>query len=262
MPATLRILTEQRRAGYGAGGEPQPKSASNPVLGARVFRMTRILVSGFPHTGTTIVRKVIGNHPSVYEVCRECSRVPEEAVRNGSGQKATHIVFKQPIYARGIGVNDLRNFQAFAEKLVLIIRNPFDTMGSIYRRFGGTSAIEASGHDLAAYLRYCEFFREIRGCRNVVHLIYEELFAPPMRDWERLFGEVGLAWDERVLRNSRTAVMRDGKNPHVQYRQNQINQPLADRTGHSKRWCPDGLKDKILGSESVRAIYANLPDYA
>ena len=202
----------------------------------------KIFVYGFPHSGTTILRKLIGNHPLVGEFYNETGEPPNS--------KFPHTVFKAPI------LPDLRQKDC---KRVMIIKNPYDVFGSLYQRLGDR-CLMTPRHTISEYEDHVMHFQTTRD----IKIRYEELFEE--EKLKALFNQLGLSYQEPIERESyigdkwknipeeKPELQTEGSY-HALYRTWQINQPLENMTGHSAIWLPMAMRKMIESNKTIQQLY-------
>lgn len=131
----------------------------------------RILIAGFPHSGTSILRKLVGNHPDVHDhFASETRRYSRDdrllrrlLPRRYSGRR--HVVFKWPFHDVETATN--------AHRVIYIVRSPFDAFGSLWQRFDGTLPAD---HSPAAWQRYARFLLHRPSSKRHCFVRYEDLY--------------------------------------------------------------------------------------
>jgi hypothetical protein len=201
-----------------------------------------IFVYGFPHSGTTILRKIIGDHHLVREHYNETGDPPSKGT--------PHVVFKCPI------LPDLRQKDC---KRVMIIKNPYDIFGSLYQRLGD-KYLSTPRHSIQEYEYHVMHFLTTRD----VKIRYEELFEEEKR--MRLFEQLGLSYAPIIERETyigdnwkevpeaEPTYQTEGSY-HALYRTWQINQPFENMTGHSAAYLPIAGRKKIEASKIIQQLY-------
>jgi hypothetical protein len=222
-------------------------------------KANKIFVYGFPHTGTSILRKLIGNSPDVYEFVGETGYCP--AFLNPEKEvKEDNIVFKLPI---GRFPYDFYKTSHKDYKIVMIIKNPYDVFGSLYKRLGD---LEHESHTIADWVYYAEKFKSFLESpkSNVFAVKYEELFDNNFRKIEEIFDFLGLdyLYDSIIRRERPTYIVRGVDIPknrppryrHDAYRTWQINQKFRDMTGMGAKHLPKHFKDELSALPVVKDL--------
>lgn len=219
--------------------------------------MNKILVIGFPHSGTTILRKLIGNSSNVYDVSRESFLTPNIDV------KEDNIVIKLP-HMNGVPDNFyMRSHIDY--KIVMLIKNPYDVFGSLTKRYD-TSIPKR--YNLNTWIKYSKYFYNLKKNipSNIFMLRYEDMFENNYKKIKEIFKFLNLLYsEEEIIFNNRDCFIVDNNIPkkrplpteHGAFRTWQINQKFENRVGDSCKALPDNIKieiDKILlGKELMYA---------
>lgn len=202
----------------------------------------KIFVYGFPHSGTTILRKIIGDHHLVLDYHTETGEPPSRG--------NPHVVFKCPI------LPDLRQKDC---KRVMIIKNPYDIFGSLFMRLGERYLITPR-HTIQDYEDHVMHFQTTRD----VKIQYEHLFEEEKR--KALFEQLGLSYQPVLEREAyignKWKNIPEEEPPqqtegsyHALYRTWQINQPLQNMTGQSAIFLPEAGRKKIEASKIIQSLY-------
>ena len=219
----------------------------------------RILIAGFPHSGTSILRKIIGNHPRILDYhereivsYRESSRLARLArMLTGRYRGKENIVFKWPFH-------DVEH-RTNADRMIYIIRNPFDVFGSLRLRFGD---VLPDNHRPDAWQAYARYFLDKPVSDRHFKIRYEDLFARNFNVLQQAMAWMGLDWrDEMLETESRYApIQYYGGLPrqepprieHGAFRAWQTAQKLSDKTGQSRRHL----------DEASRTLFSAMPETA
>jgi hypothetical protein len=217
----------------------------------------RILIAGFPHSGTSILRKIVGNHPEIFDyhereivAFRERNMLARLATTfTGRYRGRKNIVFKWPFH-------DVEH-RTNADRIIYIIRNPFDVFGSLKLRFG---TLLPDNHSPSAWQAYAQYFLSKPVSDRHFKIRYEDLFARDFAVLKQAMTWTGLDWrDEMLDTGSRYApIQYNGDLPreepprveHGAFRAWQTAQKLTDKTGQSRQHLDDGLK----------ALFAAMPE--
>jgi hypothetical protein len=204
--------------------------------------MNKIFVYGYRHTGTTILRKIIGSHSMIYDYIDETLFPP--------GLDAESVVFKHP---------SLPTHLQDDCKRVMIMKNPWDVFGSLRMRYGDFT-YEAAVNTLRSYGVFIEHFLVTTDLK----VKYEDLFTAGVI--EGLFESLGFEYegekDEPAYISSRHMDIPDKPPPtqregddHARWRTWQINQPLRDMTGESAVHLEGWVKDMIDNDKFISRLY-------
>jgi adenylyl-sulfate kinase len=213
----------------------------------------RILIAGFPHSGTSILRKVIGNHPDVFDFHESETAIYQPDTRwqarlglRRRYEGRNHVVFKWPFH----DVLDVTN----ADRIIWIIRDPQDVFGSLRQRF---SSCVPPDHSAQAWQEYASFFLSIPECERYYRLRYEDMFGRNYVKLRHLFGWLGLKWDNIVTRTeSRFAPIRyagtlprsaPARTEHNAFRAWQTSQAFESKSGQSRAFLDAATQRMLAG---------------
>lgn len=219
-----------------------------------------IHVCGCGHSGTSILTRLIGAHSQVQAIPGETGVAKKESYGRyrqaveGFWQQAEAAgarlwLEKTPKHVRHLG---FILGAAPDSRIVLICRDPRDTVASLKRRYGRFGkALRRWRHDNGLVRRW-------QGHPQTLLLRYEDLVADPGRSLERLMPFLGLRFEPDQLNYHQQTVSWYGQaeapaSPeqylqgisHVDYRNQQINQPLFNNSGTHGRY---------LSSEEIERV--------
>ncbi len=172
------------------------------VVPIRNQEVTPCFIAGCGHSGTTLVASKLGQHPAIFTIRRESQIFyPNKSLLHPKGivkewiyisKQDQKICFVEKTPKHIHCLNRIRRLLP-ESKLILITRNPMDTIASLYLRFNDLSlSIERWNLDNEALLNWKE--------KPNTHLIYfEELIAEPERVFRDALTFLGLDWHSEVL---------------------------------------------------------------
>lgn len=200
----------------------------------------KIYIFGYSHCGTTILRKVIGDHSLVDEITWEDYRPPIY-------KDKPHIVFKAGALPLEIH-NDC--------KRVMIMKNPWDVFGSMLYRFG-EEFDSKFGKLLQRYANYLKYFKKETGDFKVR---YEDLFWGGLHD---VFKYLDLKYEGPKDRESEhrfkpgvDLIRQDlATIKNYELRTKQINSPFTDMTGKSAVRLPKRYSDDFVLHPIIKEVY-------
>jgi hypothetical protein len=198
----------------------------------------KIFVYGFAHSGTTILRKLIGDHSQIYDYADEVSDPPE----------MDDVVFKCPI------LPDSRHDRC---RRIMIIKNPYDIFGSFFLRFGD-EYLSVPGHTIEDYEEHVKYFLYTDDFK----IKYEHLNEHTL---PVIFDNLGLKYEGIKKRDAFIGEgwqtpkkcprdQTEGLN-HGYYRQWQINQPFKNMTGRSQKYLPKETRDILRNNKIIKMLY-------
>ena len=209
----------------------------------------RILIIGFPHCGTSILKSIIGHIEDVEEIVNEVSSI-DYIGENKYKLSNKNIVTtsKKYILAKWPFIEDDFFGPAYKDYIrIFIIRNPVYVYSSLNRRFNGRAD---KHHHVGKYENTCRKFIEYRTTpvKDVYTIKYEEIFEDA--NYTRLcqiLDNIGFLYDMKIFDNSlytnrhtvkipvdRVPKDYDPNMDHEMYRTFQINQPFLNNNNDTK----------------------------
>lgn len=202
-----------------------------------------IHVCGCGHSGTSILTRLVGAHSRIHaipgetgvakkESYRRYARALDRFWRDSQTAGADLWVEKTPKHVRHLGfILDA----APTTRVLLICRNPLDTVASLKRRYGRLGkSLRRWKQDNARALRWSEH-------PQALLVRYEGLVQNPEESLEAVMAFLGLQFEAAQLTYHQQpvawyahAAAGEGGPPglsHPDHRNQQINQPLFDSTG-------------------------------
>ena len=212
-----------------------------------------VFVVGMPRSGTTLVERIIGNHPQAHgagelrflsEIARgpsapgdpvgaaaalagleaaRCKKIGADYLKRARAlaPKARKIIDKMPSNFLRIGLISVALPNA---RIIHCSRDPADTCLSCYaQKFGRGQSFSYDLRDLGQYyrlyMRLMEHWRSVLPGR-VLDIDYETLVANPEEEARRLVEHCGLSWDPACLR------FYDGRSPVRTASASQVRRPV------------------------------------
>lgn len=182
----------------------------------------RILVTGFHHSGTSILRKLIGRHPDVVELTAEVKA--KDILKT---PRYVNMVMKSPnmsgsVYSACKHTKDL--------KVICIFKDPRDCYYSLKERFGAYSFKKLKRKWIECLQNALKLRRRSANCMIVR---YEDLFKEGAL--EEIFRWVGLNFDkENILVSSPWYGPVPDPQDNIIYRAYQLSQPFVKMSSKSK----------------------------
>jgi hypothetical protein len=215
----------------------------------------KILICGFPHCGTSILKSILGHSEVVEEIKDECQ------VINKTSNKQ-FILCKWPF----------TNNKFFSEKYkdyikIFIIRNPLFVFSSLNKRFNYKIP---SNHNFNVYINTINMFIKYKNNpeKNIYTIKYEDLFENDYHKLKEILNDIGIQYDDSIFNNiTYDNVICSGvklidetpKNTdHKKYRTWQINQPFISNNDISKLDLSDDQKKEIINDSHVLQLYPDI----
>lgn len=217
-------------------------------------------VCGCGHSGTSILTRLVGAHSRIHAIPGETGVAKKERYgryrealeqfwRESEAAGADLWVEKTPKHVRHLGfILDA----APSSRILLICRNPLDTVASLKRRYGRLGkSLRRWKHDNARVLRWREHPRAML-------VRYEDLVRSPQASLDPMMRFLGLSFEagqlgyheEPVSWYGAAAAQKAAQDAeqkatataigHPQNRNRQINQPLFDSTGSYSQHLDEG----------------------
>ncbi len=243
----------------------------------------KIFILGFPHSGTSILKRIIGNAPEVHEHPYETNAITPEITAAAAANGKQAVVIKDinfpwlPSYA--IPGDVPRLVAEFKEYLadnapalfIMVIKNPADIFGSFNRRFEASGPDgRPPGHQFAEWETWAAVFALFRSApqANLYTIRYEEFFADRHSKISEMFSFLDLPFDPSLLQSDRPSLIvesvaavpneepgsRADGGGHGQFRTWQINQPIREMTGESAVHLDDQTRAEIAASVMAKRL--------
>lgn len=230
----------------------------------------KILITGFPHCGTTLLRALVGNCKNVYDQNNEFS----EPTAYNPNMPFEFYVWKHPFLHRefrDFGFQHRPNTKYADTIIIPIIRNPWNVFTSLHKR--GTKHNEFSilddkqGHSIPYYENTAYRMLEVmeNPIEGIYPIRYEDMFENNFEKLKTIFDSIGLEYDDSTFDNSHqkfkhnNITLKEGYNGtleenvyDIQYRIWQINQPIQNM--NSEVNIPEEINQRLLKSEVVRRL--------
>jgi len=241
------------------------------------LKKTKILVTGFPHTGTSILKSKLGECSNLYEVPFETPFVRPEDIHY-SGDKE-NILIKYPmlpidIRAGGIAYTRHPDSRYYEYTIIMVIRNPWNVYTGMVKAGSNplnNLKVDSGSNDyyskVEEYEVSAELFRQARGNNfpNIHAIRYEDFFPNNFEKLRELMDKLNLEYTEEIFTNrtkdyihwpgKEYANIKDGedyKSDRYAYRTWQINQPFQNMNGHID--IPEELSERLENSEIIKKL--------
>ena len=237
----------------------------------------KILITGYPHTGTTILKSKFGECKNVYEVIDEVFELNENYINNSDNKE--FVLIKTPIIpmeirVRGVKYLTLEDPASIYKDyyVIFVIRNPWNLFTSVIKvgddpLSGETWHLSPKyGFTVEEYFASCKFFLEARNGNfpKIYTIKYEEFFTNDGKAIKDIMDDIGLEYDDDILKNKtkeyrfKSDISLDsvGDTPiesdRVKMRTWQINQPFQNM--NSEVNIPDELSDILKNSNIIQEL--------
>lgn len=200
----------------------------------------KIIIFGFPHCGTTILKSIISHIDEVYEIVDEVKNIDDN---NSDYNNYNFVLCKWPYL---IDENNLINNYSDYIK-IFIMRNPLYVFSSLNKRFKHN--IKDERHNINKYIETIKEFNKLKNSKNIDNLFlirYEDMFECNYKNLKYIFDEIGFSYNDDIFDNSKYInKVQFGANlsipqemppnyNHTEYRLFQINQKFENNNDNNK----------------------------
>lgn len=215
----------------------------------------KILICGFPHCGTSILKSILGHIEDVEEIQEECKEI------NITSNKP-FILCKHPFTDNEFFSETYKDYIK-----IFIIRNPLFVFSSLNKRFKYDIPED---HSFNAYIDTIRMFIQYKNNpeENIYTIRYEDLFENNFHNLKQIINNIGMKYDDTIFENTKYKnVICPGEEientmppntEHNKYRTWQINQPFVSNNDISKLDLSDVQKHEIINNSYVLQLYSNI----
>jgi hypothetical protein len=200
----------------------------------------KIIIFGFPHCGTSILKSIICHIDNVYEIVDEISKIDDN---NIDYINYNFVLCKFPYL-----INENKLITEYSDYIkIFIIRNPLFVFSSLNKRFE-YNTLDAS-HSIDKYIDTIKQFNNFKNTKNSNNLFlikYEDIFEYNYKNLKYIFDEIGFNYNDNIFDNSKYInKVQSQKNVtipktlpqnynHTAYRLFQINQKFENNNDNNK----------------------------
>ncbi len=179
--------------------------------------MKKIIIFGFPHSGTSILRTIISHIPEVYTQVCETTSISKKMMINATKENKSAILIKWPYL---ININKYKDYEK-----IFIIRNPMWIFSSLNIRFANRNKIP-DNHGLESYHRMAQQFINTQGknIKKLYHIRYEDMFDNNYKNLKTILNNIGLNYTDDIFDN----VKYNNSDQTDNSRANQINKEFKN----------------------------------
>lgn len=201
----------------------------------------KILILGFPHSGTTILRKVLGNHSDIFAVPAESRRAPN------TRHEKKFTCIKWPHYDDAFFSSAYDDYYK-----IFIIRNPLFCFSSLQRR-GQTLT---GKHSCDFWEKTANKFLSLENREDTFCLKYEDIFENNFQKLRDVFAFIGLPFEEQVLATEKqTSSPAPSPRSHYSFRMWQIDQPFENNNKPEKNTVGTTIAQRLRSMNSFCKLY-------
>ena len=221
--------------------------------------MKKILIVGFPHCGTTILRSILG----------KCSNVTEQFYEEYDPLN-NNCLSNTDFYLIKIPFTEKEYFSKVYDDFikVFIIRNPIFVFSSINKRFSNENIPE--NHKIDKFIDTLELFIDCKNnnYKNTYTIRYEDLFINNFHDLKNILNDIGCIYSNEIFINKSDSACdwpkecipdtRPDNTDHDRYRVWQMCQPFVLNNDLSKVYLTNTNKEEILKSKTILKVYPEI----
>lgn len=217
--------------------------------------MIKIIIFGFPHCGTSILKSIIGHIEDVEEIINETS-----FIRQKTNKK--YILCKYPFMKDKFFGNIYRDYIK-----IFIIRNPIYIYSSLNKRFEYNIP---ERHGIDKYINTIQKFIYYKNNpqQNTYTIRYEDMFHDNFKELKNIFNNIGFRYTNDIFNNSKyinklfvnekVSKEKPLNIEHSKYRTWQINQPFISNNNPSKIDLNNEQLKIIMNNKDILKIYPNI----
>jgi hypothetical protein len=215
----------------------------------------KILIFGFPHCGTSILKSIIGHVDNVEEIYNETKEINKDTDKE-------FLLCKWPFTNK---VFFEKKYEDYIK--IFIIRNPLFVFSSLNKRFNYKIK---ENHSIDEYINVITQFIKYRNNphNNIYTIRYEDLFDNNYKELRILLDNLGLEYTDDIFDNSKYTnihalgekieSIKPDNSEHTKFRTWQINQPFVSNNDISKLDISESQKEKILGNKFILEVYPDI----
>jgi len=218
--------------------------------------MNKIIVFGFPHCGTSILKSIIGHINDVEEIYNECN-----SINHTTNKK--YILCKSP-YTKDIFFTD--QYKDYIK--IFIIRNPLWVFSSLNKRFSYTIPNNINIDNYINTIKKFIYYKK-NNLQNLYLIRYEDMFNDNYKELKYIFSTIGFNYKDTIFNNTNYTnkiitdidtipIIKPNNIDHSHYRTYQINQPFVNNNDISKIDLSEEQKNQIINNEFIKEIYTTI----
>lgn len=221
-----------------------------------------IFITGYQHSGTSVLKRIIGAHPDVFEVPSECW--PNDIKLHKFGGYDI-CVCKIPLIWWSKEFK--KNIEADGLTRINIIKNPLDVFSSLKLRYKSYSLQSSKYEDVKQWEKWADYFLD-HTPKTDFNLRYEDLFignGPNNKMIKGIISACGLSPCPNILELKQqenipikcqsTPASKPERWDHEAFRSWQINQPLRNHSNENRHVLSKKDMEYITNLEGFQRLY-------
>lgn len=234
--------------------------------------MKKIIILGFPHSGTTILKSILGHAETVHEVINEKIYPSIEDWRDGLNKNKKFIVCKYPYWSNHFLESKFDDFIK-----IFVIRDPRWVYSSLNKRFDVKEYNDENFQKLNAQAplfkysdtcRLFNWFRRDHPYPGYTMIRYEDFFENNFQNIKNILSSLDIDFDDNIFINSNfknysvegvdiPTDMPDNTE-HASFRTWQINQDIVNNNCPSKISLFSQQVDYFQNCQHIKRVYPEL----
>ena len=224
--------------------------------------MKKVLIFGFSHCGTTILKCIIGHIDKVFEVIDETMDVN---IKNIDNKKYDYALIKYPQLKDKFLSDEYKDFIK-----IFIIRNPLYVFSSINKRKNYNLGVR---HSIEKFISICDKYVNYLNnhVENLFLIKYEDIFKNKFSEIKKIFDKIGFNYSDKIFNNKNYInksfskikdIPKDKPNckDHNKYRTYQINLEFKNMNNINNISLKKSQYNKIINSKSINLLYPNIKE--
>lgn len=222
--------------------------ASDCIIKPIKTKIVTCFIVGCGHSGTTLLASKLGQHPSIITIARETQIFyPNKSLLFAKGAVTEWILTAEQFGKKVViektpkHVHCIKRIKKLLpySKIVLMVRNPLDSIASLFIRFGDLSiSIERWVVDNSKLLRW-------RNEQNNLLVHFEDIVNAPQTTINKVLWFLGLKWHPDVLLKLPSVYDSKISDENMILRCNQVSREI---------YRPESRWQKIFSDEQVHRI--------
>ena len=206
---------------------------NNKYIIQEINDKSKIIITGFPHCGTTILKSIIGHIDEINEITTETPFISKEMIIPNKKILIKHPWIKVNYFSEKTILED---FYYNDFNIIFIIRNPYCVFSSINNRFN--NQILENGYSIEEYLKTLTLFDYYKNNpkNNIFTILYEDLFNNDYYICKKILEKLNLKFNNNIFdnekyKNENIGDINQKKNDYL--RNQQINTKFENKNNYS-----------------------------
>jgi len=216
----------------------------------------RIIIFGFPHCGTSILKSILGHIKSVHEIVDETDKV---------SKLNPNYVYTLCKYPYTLDKFFTLSYNGYIK--IFVLRNPLYVFSSLNKRFQYDIPEKVQ---TKRYIETVKLFLQHRSEKkgDIYFIRYEDIFDDNYRTLREILDKIGFDYDHSIFNNSlyvnrilskvNIPKEKPDNTDHGRYRTYQINQPFVNNNNPEKIDLSDEQVNTLTQDENILELYPDI----